>query len=522
MRKNLVLAAALLVLASGADAQPEATAGERPLTVGSSVAGLLGPNDRQRGSGKFEDVYILSGRRGDRVELRLSSSEFDPFLLVTGPGGYSRSNDDDPDGGGAVASRMVLVLPQDGSYRISATSFRPGALGEYRLSSAAASADARAAEPERAEAIAVGAAVSGTLARGDALEDETFVDRYRFAGRRGQRIALDLSSGDFDTVLALRGPDGDELQNDDSGPRARPATNSRLETALAEDGDYTILVSSFRPRATGKYRLSLQPSRGSERQVRVTAGPRVFAVMVGVSDYGGRTTDLANTDEDATRLAAALEKAGMLNPASVVLTNAEATRAGVEAAFARVAAQAGPEDLFLFFYSGHGDQVPATQGAREIDGFSETIELRDAAMTDRELAALFGKLGTRNALILMDSCFSGGFRELVDRPGVMGIFSSEEDLTSDVALRLGSGGYLAHFLPEALTGSADIDGDTMLTAGELATYLRRQFMRQGEISAVTVDRQQRNLQQLVVERGGVQVDDVILRLEPETVATASR
>jgi hypothetical protein len=152
---------------------------------------------------------------------------------------------------------------------------------------------------------------------------------------------------------------------------------------------------------------------------------------------------------------------------------------------------------------------------------SETIELRDAAMTDRELAALFARVRTRSALLLMDSCFSGGFRELVDRPGMMGLFSSEEDLTSDVAASLGSGGYLAHFLPRALTGEADIDGDRMLTAGELATYLRRQFARQGEIGATTSDRLQRNLQQLVVERGGVQVDDVILRLSPAPAAQAN-
>jgi hypothetical protein len=52
----------------------------------------------------------------------------------------------------------------------------------------------------------------------------------------------------------------------------------------------------------------------------------------------------------------------------------------------------------------------------------------------------------------------------------------------------------------------------MMTAGEIATYVRRQFRREGEIGALTVDRQQRNYQNLVIERGGVQVNDVVLRL----------
>ncbi|MDP8994453.1 MAG: caspase family protein [Pseudomonadota bacterium] len=521
MRITMFLAAVLGAssLPASAQQQPEAA---RPLAVGASVTGVLTPSDSRRASGKFADDYLLSGRRGERVELRLSSEDFDPYLLVTGPDAFSIANDDDADGDGTLDSRLVISLPADGAYRVLVTSFRPGATGEYRLSAAAPAAGAALSQPERAQAIALGGSVTGTLARGDQAEGGHLVDRYRFSARRGQRVALELSSDDFDTMLSLRTPDGDVIDNDDSGPRARPSTNSRIEAALAEDGDYLVTVTSFAAGATGKYRLSLRPSQGSARQAAVRSGPRVFALMVGVSDYGGRTTDLPNTDQDALRLHAALQKEGLLNPASVVLTNADATRPAVEAAFARIAEQAGPDDLFLFFFSGHGDQIDAAPGARELDGLSETIELRDTAMTDAELAGLFAKVRSRTALILIDSCFSGGFRELVNRAGMMALLSSEEDLTSDVALDLGSGGYLSHFLPGALTGDADIDGDAMITAGELATHLRRQFARQGEIGATTVDRQQRNLQQLVVERGGVQVDDVIIRLNPSAVRTAAR
>jgi hypothetical protein len=522
MRISLLVAAGLLAIARGAQAQPPAAPQDRPLAVGASVGGALTPADRQRSSGKYEDGYTVSGRRGDRIELRLGSADFDPYLMVTGPGGYTLANDDDPGGGGALDSRLVLELPRDGAYRVSVTSYRPGAMGAYQLSAAPAPRGAAASEPEPAEAIALGGSVSGTLSAQDEALGDKFVDRYRFTGRRGQRISLALSSTDFDTYLVLRRPDGDELVNDDTMQRGRASTDSRLETALAEDGEYTILVSSYRDRATGKYRLALEPSQGTERQAAVRGGPRVFALLVGVSDYGGRTNDLPDTDQDAIRIGAALEKAGMLNPASIILTNAEATRASVAAAFERIAALAGPDDLFVFFFSGHGDQIPAAAGSGELDGLSETIELRDAALTDREVAAMFARIRTRTALILIDSCFSGGFRELVSRPGVMAMFSSEEDLTSDVATPLGSGGYLAHFLPGALTGEADIDGDTMLTAGELATHLRRQFARQGEISAHTVDRLQRNLQNLVVERGGLQVDDVLLRLSPPAAQTAAR
>ena len=48
-----------------------------------------------------------------------------------------------------------------------------------------------------------------------------------------------------------------------------------------------------------------------------------------------------------------------------VLTNEEATSKAVAAAFTRAAAQAGPNDLFLFFFSGHGNRHPRPNDASE-------------------------------------------------------------------------------------------------------------------------------------------------------------
>lgn len=350
---------------------------------------------------------------------------------------------------------------------------------------------------------------TGTLARGDGqLDSGEYVDRYRFRGRRGQRVAIDLASSEFDTYVILVPPSGRQQDNDDRGDGA--STDSRIETALAEDGEYQVLVTSYRPGETGGYRLEVRPSAGTARQTAVPGGTRVFAILVGVSDYGDRLAQLDNTDDDAVNLAARLRRAGVLDPASVVLTNAEATRASVEAAFARVAAQAGPDDTFLFFFSGHGDRVRSDRGG-EADGHAETIELRDGALRDHELARLFGTVRARLAVVALDSCFSGGFADIAARPGVMGLFSSEEDLTSQVASNYNAGGYLAHFLQAGVGGGADLDGDRMLTAGELAAFLRRSFREEGDIPASTRDGLS-DFQNLVVARGAVNVDDVIFRL----------
>ena len=323
-------------------------------------------------------------------------------------------------------------------------------------------------------------------------------------------MRAEVTAGKFDTYLMLRRPDGTQDDNDDTRVGEETSTNSRIDTVLAEDGEYVIVVTSYRPGESGDYRLSLAPSPGLPRQANVPGGQRVVALMVGVSDYGGRINNLPNTDEDARQLYNSLRGAGLLHPASAVLTNEEATSKAVAAAFSRAAAQAGPNDLFLFFFSGHGDQVDV-RDPQELDGRSETIELFDAAMTDAELGRLFAPVRSRMALIAIDSCFSGGFRNLVNRPNVIGLFSSEEDLTSLVADRFKAGGFLSYFMRTGLAGDADDDGDRIVTAGELSTYVRRRFRREGDIPATTRE-DDRNFQNLVIERGGVHVDDVVVRL----------
>src|SRR5690606_10129808 len=218
-------------------------------------------------------------------------------------------------------------------------------------------------------------------------------DHYRFTARRGQRVRIDLSADKFDTYLVLRHPDGSIDENDDlRDENGALSLDSRIDRVLAEDGEYLITVTSYRANATGEYRLTVAPSPGLPRQEAVPGGARVIALLVGVADYAGRVNDLPNTDDDARRLFEALRGEGLLHPASALLVNGRATRKGLESAFARAAAAAGPDDLFLFFFSGHGNQVDAPDSAEELDGRRETIELYDGAITDTQLAQLFQRV----------------------------------------------------------------------------------------------------------------------------------
>ena len=504
--------------------------GTQSLRIGQTVEGTLATSDASLPTGAHYDRYTIEGREGQMLELRLNSTALDPYLQIDGPDGFTIANDDD-DG---LNSRIVVRLPANGAYTIMATSYAPRETGAYRLSIAEAAQDAAITEglrgrPRRAGAaddpvIQLGATQQGTLARGDdRLGSGEYFDAFRFQGRRGQRVAISIESRQFDTYAILNVPSGEQIDNDDRTPGN---TNALIERVLPADGEYRLMVTSYRPGETGSYTLSVAESAGPPRIANVQSGQRVFAVMVGISDYGGTgSNDLAYTDDDATDLAAALRQQGVLNPASIVLTNAEGTIDGIRNAIARVAQQAGPDDLFLFFYSGHGQQVDTAVSATEPDGRDETLSVRDGDITDDQLAEWLRPVRARMSLIILDSCYSGGFgRDVITRPGMMGIWSSEEDLTSLVAERFQAGGYVAHFLRAAFNGDADLNGDRAVDAGELTTFLRR-GMNSAEVGELDAETREgiSNYQYMTVDRGGVMLDDIVFRLgDGRNVAADSR
>ena len=217
--------------------------------------------------------------------------------------------------------------------------------------------------------------------------------------------------------------------------------------------------------------------------------------------------DLPECANDAVKLAETLRNRGLLAPErQILLTDGQATAGGLRAGMQRMASMVGPEDVFVFFFSGHGGQTESSTDAREIDQRDEYLVMHDGQVLDDELGRLFDGIRARTAMVNIDSCFSGGFaKDVITRPGRVGMFSSDEDVLSAVAGQFQAGGYLSHFLRMGVGGEADAEPhDDVLTVGELTHYVYRQF----GAHASDVHRAA-SFQQLVVDRGAVRVDDVL-------------
>jgi hypothetical protein len=208
---------------------------------------------------------------------------------------------------------------------------------------------------------------------------------------------------------------------------------------------------------------------------------------------------------------------GMRPEDGILLQDADATVANVREAFADVARRSDERTLFVFFYSGHGGQYPGATTREDPDGLDESIELFDAEILDDEFDRMLSALPSSRQLVVLDACFSGGFaKDAISSPGRMGLFSSEEDVVSAVAVKFEAGGYLSRFFADAVQGrQADEDANGAVTALELSQYLHERYdadvTNTGRELIVARDTRPEH-QKLVVDRGSVGLYDTLFLL----------
>ncbi len=103
---------------------------------------------------------------------------------------------------------------------------------------------------EQAQVVAVPSAIDGT-------SDGTNFDFYKFAGKKDQRLSLEVVGArvgsNFDSVVRLLQADGSELMlaDDDESTGA----DARLSLVLPADGDYIIELHDNQYRGGGRYRM---------------------------------------------------------------------------------------------------------------------------------------------------------------------------------------------------------------------------------------------------------------------------
>lgn len=175
---------------------------------------------------------------------------------------------------------------------------------------------------------------------------------------------------------------------------------------------------------SGLYHGTYQLSTSGDRFVADTYGPYLvedgiitpcgdltvgsfYTVIIGINDYLdlGPTSDLNYAEADANLMYSALVSRNALAKESRLLLGAAATKAGIRNAIQAVGQLATPQDVFMFYFSGHGSQDSSHEYICPQDMTSNSTSL----ISDTELAGWITQyIQARQSIFVFDSCHSGG------------------------------------------------------------------------------------------------------------------
>jgi hypothetical protein len=144
------------------------------------------------------------------------------------------------------------------------------------------------------------------------------------------------------------------------------------------------------------------------------------ALLVGVGRYQYPGIDLPAIDLDLERMRETLNRLGFENRQIHTLMDEQATSTAVVREFSTWLREGvKPEDRVVFYFSGHGSNVPDVDGdeSDRADEVLVTHDMRrrtvagrsslDGVVTDDQMGALIARIASRNVIVLVDACHSG-------------------------------------------------------------------------------------------------------------------
>ncbi len=212
----------------------------------------------------------------------------------------------------------------------------------------------------------------------------------------------------------------------------------------------------------------------------VGSNAKIWAVVIGVAGYNHMPV-LRYTDDDAYRIHGFLQspEGGAIPDEQIrILIDDDATYENIKRTMDYIFGKAGPNDMVLLYFSGHGLQgsfLPI-----DFDGFNNKLP-------HEEITDLFKKSRAKYKLCIADACHSGSllamrsgsaqsiitsyYEKLAQaEPGTALLLSSKSEETSLESSGLRQGVF-SHFLIRGLKGEADSSGDDVISVQELFDFI---------------------------------------------------
>lgn len=225
----------------------------RSIGYGQSRRGSLSSSDCQLPDGTYADLYLLEAGENQQIQLDMTSTDMDPYLMIFDESGDFMVEDDD--GGGGFNARISVLLPHAGAYLILANSYAPE-WGDYQLLLDKTPRCAFSAKPGSGEASPSGGTYSFFV------DTETGCHWTARSPQRPHILLEDWYLGETEGYYGPRTIDYDITFNDSGSPFEG--------SILAGDAVYTVtqpaLVCTYE---LDKYSLDF-PAIASSQQVNLT------------------------------------------------------------------------------------------------------------------------------------------------------------------------------------------------------------------------------------------------------------
>ena len=254
-----------------------------PPTVGNQFNGSgtghgsLASGDATLNSGEFSDTWIYQSSGNEFASLHALSTEFDTYLMVRGPNGFTMDNDDF-DTAQSLNAGLEFEMLAPGEYRFIVTSYQPGETGAYALDFTTRSlvpattgyyqqTQPVGGTPGGYQVIPVQPSMRATQLSGEAGGNVSGADVTDgqclgfFNGSANAQLQVNqytdlriFAESSADTTLLLVDDAGNVYCDDDSHGNLNP----RLDVSL-RPGIYDVFVGTYAAGTYGDYLLTVQP-----------------------------------------------------------------------------------------------------------------------------------------------------------------------------------------------------------------------------------------------------------------------
>jgi len=253
----------------------------------------------------------------------------------------------------------------------------------------------------------------------------------------------------------------------------------------------------FRTSAFSKGRIE---SRGYELSVffkGVTATANSYVFVIGIDQYKNPKYNLQCAQADAAGVKDLIvSKSAKLFQNTFIheLYNSDANSNNIKSIFNEMKPKIQPQDVFTFFYAGHGVMVPDESGKEqfyliptEVTSFYDEEKVHQSGISGKQLVQFSSQIAARKQLFIIDACQAGGISDdfamnrgfaeekalaqLARSAGIHVIASSKSDQYASEFSELGHG-LFTYAIIQAFNGQAEAPPpDGKITIYEIKAYL---------------------------------------------------